>query len=266
MLKKLLKFDFKNILKLALPLYGLGVVATILGTVANNIILNSDVAETTLEIIFTVITTLVVSICTYAVNIIPFAIFIFIVKDFYNSVFSKQGYLTHTLPVGTGEILLSKTITAVAMTSLTGLVTMGLSIVPILSDIDILFSDINEIMSLMTVEWNYIIWMTIVLIIVSVPLGIMLPFASIALGHLTKHKVAMSFVFYAIVSNIVFILMFVLTFAYILSQSMREVMTEYSAVMSVGNAISISCVAIVAITIILGFTTHKIMNKKLNLV
>lgn len=266
MLKKLLKFDFKNILKLALPLYGLGIVATILGTVANNIILNSDVAETTLEIIFMVITTLVVSICTYAVNIIPFAIFIFIVKDFYNSVFAKQGYLTHTLPVSTAEIFWSKTITAVVMTFVSGLVTMGLSVVSILPEIDQLFSDMNEIRSLLTLEWNYIISMVTMIVILWIPLTIMLVFASIALGHLTKNKGTMGWVFYLILSNITGFLALVTPILYLVFTEINRGSSELSFGMELGHALLMANGIILAITIILGLTTHKIMNKKLNLV
>ena len=97
MLGKLLKYEFKNTYKLMFIIYGIMAFVTILGCIA--MYSNSDPAGMTnqiQEIFFTA------AMVFYVLGV--FALFVvsyvYMCVHFYKTMYSDQGYLTHTLPVG----------------------------------------------------------------------------------------------------------------------------------------------------------------------
>jgi len=104
MLKKLLKYDFKNIYKVLLLLYGLTIISAIGSKISSSnneslIILNI------LNISFDILT-----FSTIAIILVYNMIKLW--SRFKNSVYGEESYLTHTLPITKNDIYISKILTA----------------------------------------------------------------------------------------------------------------------------------------------------------
>ena len=129
MFGKLLKHDFKAILKNALPLSLSALVASIVGGLSISIMTRVDLKSDILAIIFTLATIL-----SYLVVIsAPIGILILIYMHFYKNLFTDEGYLTFTLPVKRSSILLSKTVNAMIWTATSVVLTFVLIIISMLS-------------------------------------------------------------------------------------------------------------------------------------
>ena len=110
MLGKLLKHEFKETSKRMLPLYLVLVVITILGRiVAQSIMISGNADSSTIMAIFNIL-----SVFIYVVGLIVISIasYIYLIMRFYKNLFSNEGYLMHTLPVTSWQLLISKLVTA----------------------------------------------------------------------------------------------------------------------------------------------------------
>ena len=110
MLGKLIKHEFKETSKLMLPLYLVLVVITILGRiVAQSIMISGNADSSTIMAIFNIL-----SVFVYVVGLIVISIasYIYLIMRFYKNLFSNEGYLMHTLPVTSWQLLISKLVTA----------------------------------------------------------------------------------------------------------------------------------------------------------
>lgn len=116
MLGKLIKYDMKALARILLPAQ-LGVIAAaLLGGVflAITIALAGDgPIEGVLAVISTMLTGLYLFLLMLGIVAAAVISLVFIAMRFYKSLFSNEGYLTFTLPVTAGQILLSKVITGV---------------------------------------------------------------------------------------------------------------------------------------------------------
>ena len=217
MLGKLFKYEFKNTYKLMFIIYGVMAFVTILGCIA--MYGDSDPAgtENQLQEIFFTAAMVFYVLGVFALFVVSY---VYMCVHFYKTMYSDQGYLTHTLPVGQMSIFNVKLLVSLCWLMLS-LIIMFVSIFALGcaanrgfsfdADFDMLMVDFQNLfgMSLHT----FSIYMIFAMILSCLQYLLMV-FASGSIGQLfTKHKVGASIgagiVFYMsgqIVSSIILVL------------------------------------------------------------
>lgn len=206
MLGKLFKYEFKNTAKFILTIYGVLIAVTVLGM----LVLSFEPIRTGESMATTLI--LVAYIILYVSSIIALYVvtYIYLTMHFYKSMYSVQGYLTHTLPVKSLTTFHVKLATALIW-MLASTVLMVLSIFGFVSAISgpgfwqelfsCDFAAVNqEILSTLNMPFAELIIIVILSLIISALASLLMVYASCSIGQLfNQHKVAAS-----VVSGIVF--------------------------------------------------------------
>lgn len=113
MLKKLLKYEFKSVSRMLVPLLlgtlGLAVIAAGLFTLNYRYISGTE-TDTLLSNIFPIILTTVLVFAIIAIFASALVVFFILLQRYYKNFFGDEGYLTFTLPVGVNKQLFSKLI------------------------------------------------------------------------------------------------------------------------------------------------------------
>jgi hypothetical protein len=223
MLTKLIKHDFKNIGKLLLPLNALVLLMTIVG-----IILNASGAFD-LENAGVLLGILV---STYSIGIVVIMVisFFYPIIHYYRNLFSKQGYLTFTLPTCSWNILASKTIvgwvwylvnmavTSFSVWAITGFPTMQQGWVDELNNIFML-----EIGMSFT---GFMSWMVFSLVI-GLLYTLIVAYFSISVGQLyAKHKVVASVVVYIGIYTIMQVLFIAIMVPFLMGGPTQEMIVN----------------------------------------
>lgn len=106
MLRKLIKYDLKALNRFLIIVHAFLILAAILGRIFITSRAGNGSAEwnTTVLVLGFILSFLLLAGATYTTAIVA-------AVRFYRNMFSDEGYLTHTLPVSTNNLLLSKTIT-----------------------------------------------------------------------------------------------------------------------------------------------------------
>lgn len=217
MLGKLFKYEFKNTYKLMFIIYGVMAFVTILGCIA--MYGDSDPAgtENQLQEIFFTAAMVFYVLGVFALFVVSY---VYMCVHFYKTMYSDQGYLTHTLPVGQMSIFNVKLLVSLCWLMLS-LIIMFVSIFALGcaanrgfsfdADFDMLMVDFQNLfgMSLHT----FSIYMIFAMILSCLQYLLMV-FASGSIGQLfTQHKIGASIgagiVFYMsgqIVSSIILVL------------------------------------------------------------
>ncbi len=219
---------------------------------------------------------------------VSIGLFIYLGVRFYKTMYSDEGYLTHTLPVTSRQLLNSKLLVG-SLWSLAVFVMIALSIS------GMVFAVASTVISTVRdyPEWNSIapitygeafgaIWeviqeilgeagvgeilLQLAMLLVSVVNGMMILFGSITLGQLsTKYRVMMSIVWYFVIQlSLTLVNNWILM--PLLYSGMAAADWEYSGLISVltpGNLANLMAQLIV--TIVLYFLSNYIITYKLNL-
>lgn len=215
----LLKYDLRGIYSLCFPAYLIGGIAMITNVVIGFLLFTffPDFRYTdphSMEYIAGSFLTMAHHCTNLGIGCILVATIGWTIIDFYRTVFGKVGYLTHTLPVTAQQILTSKIIAScVAFFS-------SIVAVYFFFFLQVLFNeDLREI-------WLVISWKSefldlllplSILLFFTLLLYLMLAFTAIALGHLTRHKVGWSVVFFILLYHILGNLPAFLTFIWAFS-------------------------------------------------
>lgn len=112
MLKKLLKYDFRANLKIFLFIWP----AIILLAIVSRFIFQADRDDSFLFVLLKISTFSIFAVALEAACIVSYIITI---VRFYSGLFGKEGYLMHTLPVKTWQLILSKFISAIVFVGFT---------------------------------------------------------------------------------------------------------------------------------------------------
>lgn len=205
MLGKLFKYEFKNTAKVMLAIYGVLVFTTLLVSIGSSMEAMQGVNLTdvppVVELFFAA------SVLMYVLSI--FALFtvsyVYLCIHFYKTMYSDQGYLTHTLPVKPVTLFNVKLVTSLVWMILTA-VLFALSIFAFLigaSRGEIFSSEVaGRMAEIIKYEFVPIFGMTfgqfllfiILSFIISCLSYLLMIFASISIGQLfTGHKIAGSF-------------------------------------------------------------------------
>lgn len=198
------------------------------------------------------------------------ATFIYIVMRFYKNLFSNEGYLMHTLPVTSWQLLISKLITAFCW-QLAELILIGFSIFCILACPEFFdavrgfldayggfagFIDYTTGMSLGGF-WCYAIFFGIF----SLLSGILLPYASICIGQLwQKHKLAGAFLAYFIITFVMQIISSIYT-GFVITDNASMPDVDFIPI----SIYNFSTVLGVISVVVFFFLSGYIMKKKINL-
>lgn len=195
MFGKLMKYEMKSLTRGLLPLYGAILAVAVINRVLMGISLNSGMG---LPVIIAMMVYFGLCVAVGVVTIMA------VVQRFYKGLLCDEGYLMHTLPVRPVELVLSKLTGATVMTILSGVV--GVVSVLILMSVDGFFA-VDWLGGFRDLFRNFPSWPLAVLECLLVGLfcvtgQIAQLYAVMALGHLSnKHRVAMSFVWYLVIST-----------------------------------------------------------------
>ncbi|MGT2742259.1 hypothetical protein [Streptococcus plurextorum] len=262
MFGKLLKYEFKSISKWYL---GLLVVTTLIAILTGNqlkslitsAVENSssyDIAYSTGQALSSSDIMMILSLIILAglIMTLTLASYAIIIRRFYQSVFSRQGYLTMTLPVSTHHIILSKLLVAfllyIATYCIFAIVIFAF-VIPVSgwsTFSAMLQSFYSEVITQVTPFWTTVFHVNAILTNVS---AVLLIYLAIALGQLSNnYRVLMGFVSYGG--------LFILTT--LIGLLLSSQLTGTSLLMA--NLITTIMIIIVAY-----IATHTIIRYKLNL-
>lgn len=195
MFGKLMKYEMKSLTRGLLPLYGAILAVAVINRVLMGISLNRGMG---LPVIIAMMVYFGLCVAVGVVTIMA------VVQRFYKGLLCDEGYLMHTLPVRPVELVLSKLTGATVMTILSGVV--GVVSVLILMSVGGFFA-VDWLGGFRDLFHNFPSWPLAVFECLLVGLfcvtgQIAQLYAAMALGHLSnKHRVAMSFVRYLVIST-----------------------------------------------------------------
>lgn len=212
---------------------------------------------------------------------IAWAFYIYMGVHFYRTMYSEQGYLTHTLPVTSHQLLISKILVS-AIWHLIINVMIFLSVVVLLytmfstafrmaghegslwsyimANKDMLFSYKNEPY---IKEFINVMIQMLIIAFISLFTTLIIMFGAITLGQLSgKHKVAMSIISYLVISVCISIITSIVNIPLNISKS--YIMTEGPSVEMISTN-WVSMIIVIAFSVGLYFTSNYIINKRLNL-
>ena len=194
MLGKLLKYEVKSTARIFLPLYA----SLLIFAVINNIFIRINGENN--KLVISIISG--ISIAAYVFIII--AIFVFtlfvMIQRFYKNLLGDEGYLMFTLPVKTGENIITKLLASMMWVIISVIVTL-LSIIIISYNDNIFISILNDL-SKISLEINNVFGISgylffaeaFIAIIMTLATSILMVYASIATGQmLNRHKLLGAF-------------------------------------------------------------------------
>ena len=129
MLGRLIKYDFKSINRLAVPLSAIALIAGIVGALALKVAVNAPEDASWIPVVLCTLCVIASAVAIFAYTVV---IWILLLHRFYTNMFTDEGYLTFTLPVKPKHLLISKLITAIVW-SLISLLVVGIAVFIILT-------------------------------------------------------------------------------------------------------------------------------------
>ena len=269
MLGKLIKYDFKALNRSLIAIHIMLLITAALGRFlfVERLIKNSGGLSDMGMVIMTLLILLYVILFMTAL----FGTLLVISIHFYKNLYSDEGYLTHTLPVSRGRLLIAKTVSgSVWMLIDVVLVIMSVLILVLYQPMVREFSaHKDEVLIAMgfpsTVGYGKIISLIIVLFVVSAVANVMMLYVSIAVGQLfSNHRVMGAIAAYFSINTILSVVSGVVGAAYsvsVITNAVDETFMYqlYSKTYIFG--------IVLELILAVGFyvVTYLLMQKKLNL-
>lgn len=205
-----------------------------------------------------------------------FATQLVIAIRFYKNIFSDEGYLTNTLPVTGGKLLLSKTIAgciwgAVDMLLLhislwivigtpyvTGLITENMASV---------WSELSLTDKGPALTFQALLLLYIGTCLIGVIANVVLFYASVAIGQFVPgHKVLGAIAAYFVINTAVSVIMLiVMAVSGLLGASIHPLSASFDFTIYIRNSLNLAIICSILQTLILYSVTYWIMEKKINL-
>lgn len=260
MLSKLMKHELKATSRLLVPLY----MILLLVAIVNRFILNLNIREG-IFLFFTGFLTITQIVLIIAIIITT--VLLMIIR-FYKNLLSNEGYLMFTLPVNSHQLIISKLLITLFWVFVGIVIVLSaLSITFITSNnIELIVHEIQRIFADLKMffpgKTTSMFIQLILLILISAVTNILMIYASIAIGQIfSKHKIIASFVAYAIIYNVIQIVM--LAALVILSLIVSGSINFTKLLLNV--AFPIGIVLDLIICTIFYIITNYIFERKLNL-
>ena len=259
MLGKLLKYDFRSMWKQFALLWP----AVLVLALINRFTLSRDVGNDAVSNMVTTIPVLVFVSVMIAMFVI---VLLYVIQRFYKGLLGDEGYLMHTLPVKTWQLIASKLICAVVMTiiSIAVAVLAFLILVPFsLADLQDVFPDLLRALRLYGLDMLLVCVEILLLFMVCTAQSYLHLYLSMALGHLaSKHRVAMSVLAYIGINVVGSILLNVLA-VFNFDLDFNIVFDSAAAAFHAAVWFAIGVVAVICA--VLFFFTNYILKRNLNL-
>ena len=259
MLSKLLKYDFRSLSKILVPVYFVGLLLAIITRIANMLAKEFS--------IFSVPSGFISAIFIIVLIAIPIVTFIFTILRFYQNLIKNEGYLMHTLPVSKNHLILSKAISSTTFIFLSFLFT----ILSLFIGVYGLWFD-AKIFSLLADLFQQVDTLFLILILISLFIGVVynqvMIYASIALGQKHNNKVMYSIVYGIVLYNVTQIVSSLLLLPWMLLDSNYQKYISGTNIIDFGLINGFMFFALVlSILFTIGYyiLTVKVLNKKLNL-
>lgn len=259
MLTKLLKYDFKSLSKVLLPVYGISLLLAFLTKVSN--ILADKFS------VFSVPNGFINAIFVVILIAIPIVTFIFTILQFYQNLVKDEGYLMHTIPVSKQNLILSKTISSTTYLVISGIIIFILLFVGVYG----LWFD-GKLVRIFVEALGHIDTIFLILIILSIFISVLLNqvmiYASIALGQKHNSKILYSIIYGVVLYNVTQIISVIILLPFMLFDSNYQQYVEGNNVLDFGlinGFISISLIVSILFIVAYYFLAVKTFDKKLNL-
>ena len=211
-----------------------------------------------------------------AIMALGFATTFFMFARFYKNLYTDEGYLMHTLPVTTHELIWSKALVAIIW-SVIGFVVMAFSFLMYFNSIMISEGEQNVWQALKEVfvelsqtdfpEGMGLMIVLVVLIMLVTPVySIFFGYTAISLGQLTKkHKILAAVGIYFGINYAIQIVSSLGTVPFTEFFNKAETMSDNAVMASVNGVLVFSLILIVGLNMLFYFITNKVMKTKLNL-
>lgn len=214
MLIKLLKYDLKSYYKKLLPLWAFVLVSSITGGIIQRLIVPIIEKYEVLQFLFTLL------VGVFYVSIVVLVIFtaFLLIHRFYTNVLKAEGYLTNTLPVKKSTIINAKLLSALIVGFATAIfLDLVLFIFNLISiDFDAASRIFSSYFDLISSGYFTLALSILVMIILSSLSGLLLFYASLALGFSKSNsKMLWSVVFYFIINMATTIISVIMAFVFV---------------------------------------------------
>lgn len=270
MLRKLLKYDLRSMLKSFLLIWGCILVISLV----NHFTLNSGGRLAgALGTISSVIPMLVYIGIFIAMLVLTL---LFIIQRFYNGLLRDEGYLMFTLPVRPWQLITSKGISAVVVTLCSALVGFAsillimdwsssrefLTEIARLYQDDLIFTGLTK--AIFTLEAAIVAILTLAKAIYQI-------YASIALGHLfRRRRVGMAFVMYIVITVVLCLIASLVSFlAFGAEESLSAFIQAVLRTCGAAGSIHLAMLPVLLITlvqlVIFHIITERVLRSRLNL-
>lgn len=278
MLRKLIKYDFKALSRYLIVIHAMLLITAVLGRLLFVGRLMSDPGRLSNAGAIATIIGIIIYVILFMTAV--FGTMLMIAICFYKNLYSDEGYLTHTLPVTRGQLLISKTVSgSVWMLLDMMMIILSLFILVLTRPVlDSFSSSWDELLSAMgfpaSTGYGKILLAFAVLFIVSAVGNVVLIYVSITIGQLfSNHRVLGAVVVYFVINTIVSIICSIAGTVYSMS-SFIHAADESSFVMMVNDGVIYQVYArlflfslVLEIILAIGAytVTYLLMQKKLNL-
>lgn len=275
MLGKLLKYEFKNTAKVMLTIYLVVIAVSILNAITLNLDITSTHTSTFMSVIeFSFLLLYVLTL--FALFIVTY---IYVCYHFYKTMYSDQGYLTHTLPVGPLTTFHAKLLTAfIWMTCSIALLILSIFLLLAVVTHGGIFSSANwqlfitELETEFNISFGLFLAYMLIGILLSIVHALLIIYASASVGQLSNtNKVAFSIVagiiFYfaeQLISTVV-LLIFGLHFFHPVMITEAGTNTTYTESMSFLSVLNTGLIITVIFAAIYYVISTVIIKKHINL-
>lgn len=197
MLTKLLKYDFKSMLKIFLPLWGVLLVVSAI----NRLFFGSPMDTNQVVGIANSLMVLLYVLLVMAVMVVTTVI---IIVRFYQGLLKDEGYLMFTIPVHPWQVITSKLLSAMVISLLSSLV--AVASVFIIASFPGMFEVLGKAMEVLSQEmpnFSLLVFLVVVSFFVGLICSISQVYAAMALGHLaSSHRVGFAVLAFIVLSMI----------------------------------------------------------------
>lgn len=278
MLRKLIKYDFKALSRYLIVIHAMLLITAVLGRLLFVGRIMSDPGRLSNAGAIATIIGIIIYVILFMTAV--FGTMLMIAICFYKNLYSDEGYLTHTLPVTRGQLLISKTVSgSVWMLLDMMMVILSLFILVLTRPVlDSFSSSWDELLSAMgfpaSTGYGKILLAFAVLFIVSAVGNVVLIYVSITIGQLfSNHRVLGAVVVYFVINTIVSIICSIAGTVFSMSSFIHSA-DESSFVMMVNDGVIYQVYArlflfslVLEIILAIGAytVTYLLMQKKLNL-
>jgi len=196
---------------------------------------------------------------------------ILMVQRFYKNLMTDEGYLMHTLPVGTGRLISAKLIVAAVWTIVcAAVVFLSVMIMAYSGDVWQEFLRIFQNAGLPSLDVTLFILEFCALVLASLLAAILMVYASLSLSMLfNKHRVAISFAVYVGLNTVLQIILSVAVSLF--AHMSRETYQSFEAFIETNTLAAVHICMSVALLVVAGFgagmfyTTKYMLKNRLNL-